>query len=194
MSKSDWDPNYKHPAKKIVRLTLFWVSNYYKDTSQTVLKKTEEMLAEHGLGLDVYPKTRQAAPKHNIQIPGDPNQLLINDPQNTVYTYNWVRHQAAAIFDDQATKDKRQRLPVIFCQFKESGAGIAVLGSDWPPYCLIGVNPDPGCYCLIHEIIHAATNSSLHCNTPKGNVFGDIPGNIMIRAHVDAIAKAYFSR
>ncbi|MFO1423254.1 MAG: hypothetical protein U1F70_06310 [Candidatus Competibacteraceae bacterium] len=194
MNTTDWDPNYKHPGKTTVRLTLFWVSNYYQDTSQKVLKKAEQMLAEHGLGLDIYPKSRQSAPNHTIQIPGDPTQLLVNDPENTPYTYNWLRNQAAAIFDDQATKDKRQRLPVFFCQFKASGYGITVLNSNWLPYCLIGANPDPDGYCLIHEIIHAATNSAIHCNTPKCNVFGDIPGNIMIRTHVQAIAKAYFSR
>lgn len=193
MKKYDaWDPHYVHPGKTTVRLTLFWVSNYYQDTSQKVLKTAENLLAEHGLGLDTYPKSRQS--KHTIQIPGDPTQLLVNDPQNTPYDYNWLRNQGAAIFDDQATGDKRQRLPVFFCQFKDAGYGITVLNSNWLPYCMIGVNTDPGGYCLAHEIIHAATNSGLHCNTPKGNVFGDVPGNILVRAHVEAIARAYFSR
>jgi hypothetical protein len=119
VNKTDWDPNYKHPGKTTVRLTLFWVSNYYQDTSQKVLKKAEQMLTEHGLGLEIYPKSRQSAPNHTIQIPGDPTQLLVNDPENTPYTYNWLRNQAAAIFDDQATKDKRQRLPVFFLPVQE---------------------------------------------------------------------------
>ncbi len=195
MASSDWDPNYKNPGAAKARLTLFWASNYKIDTSKTVLDYAEKLLAEHNIGFDVYPgKTR--TDKHTIQVP---DKLLL--PED----YNDLRLKMGAIFDDQKTADKRQRLPVIFCEFKDTGVGLTVLtrpvgtttGSPWLPYCLVSgvINGDES--VLIHEIGHAATNSPNHLPTP-GNIMHDSPAKqkrtTIVKTQIQAIARCYFVR
>jgi len=192
---SDWDANYKNPGSAKARLTLFWASNYKIDTSKKVLDQAEKLLSEHNIGFDVYPgKTR--TDKHTIQVPDRP----LNKEE-----YNDLRLKAGAIFDDQKTADKRQRLPVIFCEFLYPGNGLAVLtkppsekeGSTWLPYCLVSGVIDPDNSTLIHEIGHAATNSPNHL-PQKGNIMHEssaiMARTTIVKTQVQAIARAYFVR
>jgi len=192
-NKSDWDPNYKAPGSLKARITVFWGSNYAKDTSKQILDYTEKLLAEHGIGFDVYPgKTK--TDKHTIKTSD-----LVMDTE-----YNDLRLKMGAVFDDQKTADKRQRLPVLFCQYKEWGNGLTVLrkgpgdpenASPWLPYVLIGMNADPDYSNLIHEIGHAALESRQH-STTKGHIMHDAPSvqtrNVIVKPVVQAIARSYF--
>jgi hypothetical protein len=192
---SDWDPNYKNVAAVKARLTLFWASNYKIDTAKKVLDQAEKLLGEHNIGFDVYPgKIR--TDKHTIQVPDRP---IMPDE------YNDLRLKMGAIFDDQKTTDKRQRLPVLFCEFKYSGNGLTVLtkppsekeGSTWLPYCLISGVIDGDNSTLIHEIGHAATQSPNHL-PQKGNIMHESPvvqaRTTIVKTQVQAIARAYFVR
>ncbi len=190
---SDWDPNYKVPGALKARLTVFWGSNYTVDKSKQTLDYAEKLLGEHGIGFDVYPgKTR--TDKHTIKTP----DLVM--PED----YNNLRLQMGAVFDDQKTGDKRQRLPVLFCQFKYMGNGLTVLrkgagdpdsASPWLPYVLIGLDPDIDNSALIHEIGHAAMESRQH-STTKGHIMHDSPAaqtrNIIVKPIVQIIARSYF--
>jgi hypothetical protein len=190
---SDWDPNYKIPGAAKARLTVFWASNYKIDTAKKVLDQAEKLLGEHNIGFDVYPgKVR--TDKHTIPVPDRPI---------TPEEYNDIRLKMGAIFDDQKTTDKRQRLPVLFCEFLDRGHGLTVLtrpagaatGSTWLPYCLVSGVVDGDNSTLIHEIGHAATNSPNHL-PQKGNIMHDAPSvmarNVIVKSQVQAIARAYF--
>jgi hypothetical protein len=169
---SDWDPNYKAPGALKLRLSLFWGSNYTVDKSKEIVEYAGKLLGEHGIGLDVYPgKTRTDA--HTIKT----SDIVMPEE------YNDLRLKMGAVFDDQKTADKRQRLPVLFCQFKQWGNGLTVLrkgtgdpdsASPWPAYVLIGMNADPDYSNLIHEIGHAAMESRQHSLT-KGHIMHDAP-------------------
>lgn len=198
MNKNDsWDPNYKAPGNKKVRLTLFWLSNYTIDTWEQAIAKTKKLLAEHGLGLDVYPASRSAA--HTITIPGDSTRLLVRDETTNQDDFNWMRLEAGRIFDDQKTGDKRQRLPVFFCEFKDPAHGLTVLRgklSGWLPYCMVS-----GVLCgdkstLVHEIGHAAGLNHLQNpkDLPKRNFMDYVTQerDLMYKAQVQVLEKAYF--
>ncbi len=193
MSNSDWDANYKSPGAAKARLTLFWASNYKIDTAKKVLDQAEKLLGEHNIGFDVYPGKFRTA-KHTIQVPDRP----INKEE-----YNDLRLKMGAIFDDQKTTDRRQRLPVLFCEFLYPGNGLTVLtkppsereGSTWLPYCLVSGVIDADSSTLIHEIGHAATGSPNHL-PQKGNIMHDAPSvmarTAIVKTQVQAIARAYF--
>jgi hypothetical protein len=189
---TDWDPSFKQPGALKARLTLFWASNYKVDTSKKVLDYAEKLLGEHNIGFDVYPsKTR--TDKHTIKLPDE----LVQKEQ-----YNDLRCQMAKIYDDQKTGDKRQRLPVLFCEFKYPGYGLTVLtkpqgaaeGSTWLPYCLISGNIDNDPSALIHELGHAAMGSN-HLPT-LGNIMHDAPSKqartTIVKSQVQAFSRVYY--
>jgi hypothetical protein len=191
--KADRDTNYKVPGALKARVTVFWGTNYTIDKSKMFLDYAEKLLAEHGVGFDVYPgKTRTE--KHTIQTPD------IVQPG----AYGELRDQMAKIYDDQKTGDKRQRLPVLFCQFKDSGEGFTVLtkgmgdpdsASPWLPYVLIGMSSSPDESNLIHEIGHAANQDRQH-SPDEGEIM--YPSAALVkRSKIDKtqmvrIQRAYF--
>jgi hypothetical protein len=191
--KADRDPNYKVPGSLKARLTVFWGSNYTLDKSKMFLDYAEKLLAEHGIGFDVYPgKTR--VDKHVIKT------SEIVQPEE----YNDLRNQMAKIYDDQKTGDKRQRLPVLFCQNKASGDGYTVLtkgpgdpenASPWLPYVLIGMGSTVDESNLIHEIGHAANQDRQH-SPDKGEIMHESPAivkrTIINKTQMVKISRAYF--
>lgn len=188
------DPNYKNPGAAKARLTLFWCTNYKIDTSKKVLDQAEKLLGEHNIGLDVYPG-RTRTDKHTITVPAD--HLILPEE------YNDLRLKAAAIFDDQKTPDKRQRLPVFFCEFKDVGHGITVItkkpgdpsGSTWLPYCLVSGVIDNDNATLVHELGHAAHNSGVH-SPDLGHVMHNAPAakarTIIDKIWVQIYARGYY--
>lgn len=192
---NDRDPNYKNPGSAKVRVTLFWCTNHTPDISKKQLDYAEKLLAEHNIGFDVLPG-KARTDKHTITVPDRP--LLPEE-------YEGLRHKVAAIFDDQKTTDKRQRLPVIFTQVKDWGNAITVItkkpeeatGSTWLPYCLIGSSSDSDLSPVIHEIGHAAHNSRVH-SPDKGHIMHEAaavtPRTIIDRLWVGIIARAYFCK
>jgi hypothetical protein len=191
--KSDRDPNYKVPGALKARVTVFWGSNYSLDKSKMMLDYAEKLLAEHGIGFDVYPgKTR--TDKHTIKTP----EII------PAGEYEPWRLQMAKIFDDQKTADKRQRLPVFFCQFKDAGDGFTVLtkgpgdpenASPWLPYVFIGMSSAPDESNLIHEIGHAANGNRQH-SLDAGEIMHASPAvtkrTKINKTQVVNISRAYF--
>ncbi len=192
-----FDVNYRHPGGLRIRLTLFWVTNCINmdSVASPYLARTEELFAKHGLGLDIYP-SRQRTEQHTIETPKNVNDaggLMINSPPEYNH-YNEVRWLAAKRYDDQKVPGKRQRLPVIFCEFRMPAKGVTVVGSPWPPYVLISGNLSPDRATLAHEIIHAA-GFGPHIPRPL-NVMAenDSTRHEIYRMHVEMVAKAYFTR
>jgi hypothetical protein len=191
--KADNANDYKVPGALKARVTLFWGSNYSVDKSKAIVDYTEKMLAEHGIGLDVYPG-KARTDKHTIQTSD------IVQPEE----YEDLRGKMAAIYDDQKSGDKRQRLPVLFCQFKEMGNGLTILkkgmgdpqsASPWLPYVLIGMSADPDNSNLIHEIGHAANQNRQH-STTLGQIMNDAPSvcprDKINKSQLLVIARSYF--
>lgn len=182
---------YKHPGNVKVRLTLFWTSNVGADPAPALIDKTEKMLKEHGLSLDVYPaKQKQAS-----------TTLQYTDEIIGVDQLKELRMLAHKAYDSTG---KPGRLPVIFCKVRAStGAdkcelqGMAVVNTEWLPFVIINSSSTAADnVTLLHEIGHAA--KLVHI--PKGK--DDIVTNFMsyeanrtdmLRNQVIAIAKAYFS-
>jgi len=182
---------YKHPGNVKVRLTLFWTSNVSADPAPELIDKTEKMLKEHGLSLDVYPAKQKQA---SMTLPFT-DEIVGKDQ------FQELRMLAHKAYDD---KGKPCRLPVIFCKVQAStGAdkcelqGMAVKDTGWLPFVIINVNSSAADkVTLLHEIGHSA--NLVHI--PKGK--DDIVSNFMsyetnrtdmLRNQVIAIAKAYFS-
>jgi hypothetical protein len=188
--------DYVHPGNVKIRLTLFWVTNCLNldSVSGVLLAKAEELFAQHGLGLDVYP-SRHRTKEHTIKTPENvvaSGDLLLNYPPHN--HYNEIRLEGARRFDDQKTSGKKQRLPVFFCEFKDIANGVTVIGSPWPAYVLVSGKILPDRATLAHEIIHA-TGFLPHIPRPK-NLMAEITGSRheIFRMHVEMLAKAYFSR
>jgi hypothetical protein len=180
------DLNYKHPGNVRIRLTLFWVTNCVNidTTPEVVLSKAEELYAQHGIGFDIFP-SRTRIPEHTIQAPVD---LLL--PEH----YNAIRLEAARRFDDQKTKDKRQRLPVFFCEFKDPSNGLTISGA-WPPYVFVSGVLTPDKATLAHEIVHAS-GIIPHDKVHLSNILAEGTGSRseMFKFQVKQVAGAYFAR
>jgi hypothetical protein len=178
--------DYRHPGNLKIRLTLFWVTNCVNidTTPEAVLAKAGELYAPHGLGFDIIP-SRQRIPEHTIEAPVD---LLL--PEH----YNAVRLEAHRRFDDQKTKDKKQRLPVFFCEFKDPSNGLTIAGA-WPPYIFVSGVLSPDRATLAHEIVHAAGIIG-HDRTHPNNILaeGTNSRSEMFKFQVQQVAGAYFTR
>jgi len=182
---------YKHPGNVKVRLTLFWTSNVGIDPAPAMIDKTEKMLKEHGLSLNVYPaKQKQSS--------------MILQYNEEVYSIDQVKELRMLAHKTYDSTGQPGRLPVIFCKIRAgTGAekcelqGMAVMNTEWLPFVVI--NSDSLAsdkVTLLHEIGHAA--KLVHI--PKGK--DDAVTNFMsyeadrtdmLRNQVIAIAKAYFS-
>jgi LysM repeat protein len=192
-----FDTNYRHPGGLRIRLTLFWVTNCMNMGSAAgpLLDRAEKLFRDHGLGLDVYP-SRQPTAQHTIQTPANvvsAGGVMINQPPDFNH-WNEVRYEASRRFDDQQTPGRRQRLPVIFCEFKYPSSGVTVIGSPWPAYVLVSGNLAPDRGTLAHEIIHAA-GFGPHIPRPK-NIMAETTDarEEIYRMHVEMVARAYFTR
>jgi hypothetical protein len=179
-----WETDYVVPGNKIVRLTLFWGTNYTSESYKDALKTAADMLKQHGVGLDIYPGS-QRTPAHVIDT-GD--GLLLPDQ------YNDVRLKAAAIFDDQADPPYKQRLPVIFCEFKDAAHGVTTTGGgNWLKFCLIGgvINTDK--VTLLHEMGHASGLPHLTTGGGVRNFMEEADGRtVMHKAQLQTFANGYF--
>ncbi len=138
---------YTQPGNLRIRLGLFWVSNYFGGTDQLVLRRSEEMLSEHGLGLDLWPSRTRT----------DQSVLQFGDRLVEREDYDSLRSRAAAILSD-AGKDKY--LPVLFCQFRYTANGLTVWDTQllcWViPMCLVSPTVAGDNVTLLHEVGHAA--------------------------------------
>lgn len=190
--------DYKHPGNVKIRLTLFWMKNAVNidTTSEVVIAKAEEIFRAHGLELDVFP-ARKRTDAHTIATP--PNVvsaggLLINNPPEQNH-YNELRLEGARIFDDQKSPGQKQRLPVFFCEFKDTANGVTVIGSPWLPYVLVSGVLAPDRATLAHEIVHAAGIAGhLRGLDNQKNLMSELNSSRaeMFKLQVQKVAGAYF--
>ncbi len=186
-----WDElhNYKFPTARTARLTLFWASNCRSDPAADLVLKARTIMKQHNLDLNVF---RQPARSKDMELPFQEEVYLDDQAEE-------LRQKAAKTFDDQnqgANGDKRPRLPVIFCRFRdgygETTGGMTLSKTNWLPYVLINsesVAPDK--VTLLHEMLHAA--GSVHQNL-EGNVMSySANRSDMLRGDVIRLGNAYFT-
>ncbi len=181
---------YKHPGNLRARLALFWVTNCPGDNnSQSNIKRTEEMLKEHGFGLDIW-SSRTRADQATIQF----EDRLIEKTD-----YDFLVEKYSEILSG-AGKDNY--LPVIFCQFRYPAHGLTVSDTSTKcltkPFCMV----DPlfaggDNVTLLHEVGHAAGLDHDKTSTdPKNrNFMNEAEGRTkMYKWQIEKMAKAFFIR
>ena len=183
---SDFDLDFKHPGNVKLRVTLFWVTNCVKIDSapQVLINKTEEIYASHGLSLDIVP-SRQRTPEHTIEFP----DRLIEQSE-----FNSIRLEGHRRFNDQARGDRRPRLPIFFCEFRDPAHGLTIKG-DWLPYNFVSGVLTVDTATMAHEIIHAAGLEG-HDRANLKNLMAE-PTDAraeMFKFQVQAAANAYYAR
>src|SRR5260370_3383640 len=178
---------YTQPGNLRIRLGLFWVSKYFGGTDQLVLRRSEEMLNEHGLGLDLWPSRTKA----------DQTVLQFDDRLVEREDYDSLRSRAAAILSD-AGKDKY--LPVLFCQFRYTANGLTVWDTQllcWViPMCLVSPTVAGVNVTLLHEVGHAAGLGHDKTSTdPKSRNFMHEAETrkTMMKWQIQKIANAFYA-
>ncbi len=220
-TKNGWDesrnPNWQVPGNKTVRLTLFWARNFVLVPGrwEAQVQTAREMLAQHGVGLHVYPETR--IPEHVIGYNG--MEDVIPDSGEK---YNLIRWEASLVFDDQNPEHYnrafsaesgmrgKSRLPIIFCEFEGIAGGRCVMTqredrgmirgqTPWPNFCLVS-GAKISKRALIHEIGHAASNLAGHTDDQTGTPLHcthfmnpGVPGPFMWRFYLEYFLTAPFS-
>jgi hypothetical protein len=181
---SDFDLNFKQPAR--LRVTLFWVTNcvHIDASPQALIAKTEELYAPHGLSLDIVP-SRQRTPEHTIQFP---DRLIERDE------FNAIRLEGHRRFNDQQTGDRRPRLPIFFCEFRDPSNGLTIRG-DWLPFNFVSGVLTVDKATMAHEIVHAAGFEG-HFRGNTTNIMADPTHerSEMFKFQVQAVARAYYAR
>jgi hypothetical protein len=186
-----WDAihNYKFPTSRAARVTFFWASNCKSDPCADLVLKARTIMKQHNLDLNVF---RQPGRSSEMELPFQ-EQVYLDDQAEE------LRQKAAQKFDVKtqgANGDKRARLPVIFCPFRdgygESTGGVTLTKTNWPSYVLINSeNVAPDKVTLLHEMLHAA--GAVHQNL-EGNVMSySLNRNDFLRNDVIKLANAYFS-
>lgn len=189
MAGPGWETDYVVPGSKAVRLTLFWGDNNFGTIYQDCVATMRSMLAEHGLRLDLVPSGGSPTDQFKVEVPVKADGLLSPDD------YNELRNRCAAKFDDQAVEPRKQRLPVIFCQFKHPAQGLTIPTTPWLPFCLVGSVADS--VTMLHKSGHAAGLPHLTTTTKAGqpqNFMFDGGGDrsLMHKSQLQKYAQAYF--
>lgn len=185
-----WETNHIVPGGKSVRLTLFWGHNYFGNIHKDCIDKARAMLQEHGLKLDLVPVSGTPSDAFRVGIPVGDDGLLYPDD------YNELRNRCAAKYDDQTVEPKRQRLPVVFCQFKHPANGLTTdPRGTWLPWCMVG--PTADATTLLHEAGHASGLPHLTTSVQQGaaqNFMFDGGGDrsLMHKAQLEKFSQAYF--
>jgi len=183
---SDLDLDFKQSPTVRLRVALFWVTNCVKiDSSpQTLIAKTEEIYAQHGLALDIFP-SRQRTPGHTIQFP----DRLIEQEE-----FNAIRLEGHRRFNDQKEGDRRPRLPIFFCEFRDPANGLTIRG-DWLPYNFVSGVLTGDHATMAHEMVHAAGLEG-HIRSTTKNLMAEATHERfeMFKFQVQAVARAYFGR
>jgi hypothetical protein len=147
------------------------------------------MLAEHGMKLGIIPANGEPTDQFSVQVPVKADGLL--HPED----YNELRNRCAAKFDDQGVEPRKQRLPVIFCNFKYTANGLTVDKGPWLPWCMVGPTSDS--VTMLHEAGHASGLDHLSTTVKQGgkqNFMFDGGGDrsLMHKIQLQTFAQAYF--
>jgi hypothetical protein len=189
MASPGWETNYVVPGSREVRLTLFWGDNYFGGIHRECIEQTRTMLAEHGMRLNLLPRDGQQTAQFTVEVPVKADGLLYEED------YNELRNRCAAKFDDQAVEPRKQRLPIVFCNFKYPANGLMIKTTPWLPFCLISPSADAA--TVIHEAGHAAglehLTSTVKAGQPQNFMFnGGGDRSIMHKVQLQKLAQAYF--
>jgi hypothetical protein len=191
MGSSGWETDYIVPGGLEVRLTLFWGDNYFGAIHKDCIATMRKMLGEHGMKLSLIPANGEMTDQFSVKVPVKEDGLL--HPEG----YNELRNNCAAKFDDQAVAPRKQRLPVIFCNFKFPANGLTVDAGPWPAWCMVGPTSDS--VTMLHESGHASPIGPDHLTSTsvqggKQNFMFDGGGDrsLMHKAQLQKYAGAYF--
>lgn len=189
MSTPGWETDFIVPGSPEVRLTLFWGDNYFGRVHKDCIDQARKMLAEHGMRLNLMPRDGEPTEQFRIKVPVQADGLLHDED------YNEIRNRCAAKFDDQAVEPRKQRLPVIFCNFKYVANGLTVTTTPWLAFCLVGPTADSA--TLIHEAGHAAglghLSSTVKTGQPQNFMFdGGGDRSLMHKAQLQKFGRGYF--
>jgi hypothetical protein len=183
---SDLDLDFKHPGNVRLRVTLFWVTNCLKIDAapQAMIARTEALYAKHGLSLDIFP-SRQRTPAHTITFP----DRLIEQEE-----YNAIRLEGHRRFNDQKQGDRKPRLPIFFCEFRDPARGLTIKG-DWLPYNFVSGVVTVDKATMAHEMVHAAGLEG-HIRSTATNLMSEPTDarSEMFKFQVQTVARAYFAR
>lgn len=180
---------YKHPGNLKVRLALFWVGGGNDLTSASQLNRAEEMLKEHGFGLDCWSSRTKS---DQMTIPFE-DRLVERTDYDSLY---------GSVSEILSNASKTNYLPIIFCQFRYTANGLTV--SDTPTKCLakpfILVDPlsaGGDKVTLLHEIGHAAglNHDFTATNATTRNFMNEaVTRTTMYKWQIQKMAQAFFVR
>jgi hypothetical protein len=144
--------DYRHPDNVRVRVALFWLKNFFGNKDHAVITRADELLNEHNLGLDCWP-SRGKSTKTTIDFP----DRLVEEED-----YPALRDTVFQILIGE--KKHRDHCAVLFCNFRESGAGVTKWSTGektsakcWDrPLCLVSPTPNKDYVTLLHEVGHGA--------------------------------------
>jgi hypothetical protein len=90
--------------------------------------------------------------------------------------------------------DKKQRLPVFFCEFKDPANGLTITG-DWLPYVFVSGVLAKDKATLAHEMVHASGIPG-HDRAHRDNIMSEVTDNRseLFRSQIQQLAGAYFAR
>ena len=178
------DTNYKHPKNVRLRLSLFWVNNYFGDSYQAMIRRTDEMVKEHNLGLDCWPSVNKDP---LTSLDGFDNGRLIETTD-----YDALRARADNIV---TSRNRAASVIVIFCNFKDTANGLNVRGTSANPMCLISPGLHDG-IPLLHELGHAAGMGHDHTATDAQNrnfMAEAAPRTRMYQWQIKKLATSFFT-
>lgn len=178
---------YKHPGGKKVRLALFWVDQKSTSFNAGLVTRAEEMLTEHGLGLDVWPSRARTS---TSVIPFEDRLVERAD-------YDLLMDRASAMIS--GSMDARF-LRIFFCQFRYTANGLTI--SDTPqkcyarPFCLVDPFTTGDNVTMLHEIGHAAGLDHEKISTdPMNRTFMNEANTRtqMLKFQIDKMVSSFFT-
>jgi hypothetical protein len=138
---------YVAPGGKKLRLALFWVDQATATFNAGLLSRADEMLAQHGLGLDVWPS----------RVKSNASLIAFEDRLVERTDYDLLMDRASALIPDAMSA---RYLRIFICQFRYTANGLTV--SDTAkmcyvrPFCLVDPFSPGDNVTLLHEVGHAA--------------------------------------
>lgn len=183
------DLDYRHPGNVRARMAVFWTPDFFGGADVRVMKRAEEMLAEHNLAIDIWP-TRSRSPQTTLKML--PDRLIERED------YESVRVLLEGIL---SAAGRTNYLPVLFGQFRFPANGLTVSDTTvrhWiMPMCLIAPTVNADGVTLLHEAGHAAgLNHDKTSTDPKRRNFMHEADTrtTMMRWQIDKIAAALYCR
>ena len=169
-----------------MRVSAFWLTNYFGGLAALQFSRAEEMLREHGIGLGVWP-ARTTSPMTKLEFP---DRVAEEDD------YNELRRR---VMESLAANGKSGTLPVIFAQYRFPSNGLTKFGSKgvlWPtPLVFMSPTGAADHVTLLHELGHATSLDHDHTSSgsTERNFMNETESrSTMMRWQIETIAKAYF--